>query len=535
MNLEVPEAQNLSAARPPKPGPLAVIYLGSNAITLLIGEMSARGKVRALELLSQPVPLGEDVFRQGAVSREAVERTLEVLTSHAQVMREYGLTGPPVRLAATNVLLEASNQDLLLNRIQVALGWQTRLLDDGEMTRLIYLSARQLLEKHKNLADKSTLITHIGPGNTRALLFENGRIQDYHRYPLGLERTREQVDQMRGDLSLNARMIGQASRTAVGQIGYDFAKPPVRQIVALGHEIQALAQLGEGRGTRARVLPVKKLAALSAEIEEQGLERLARRLQIDYRTADLLLYAVALHLQLAVEFKLEQIILPTAEFEETLLIGLVSPSTNVSHFRNEVIQTALNLGRKFRIDTAHANQVARLSMTLFEVLKPLHRLGPRESLILNAAALLRETGHLINSRNHHLHSEYIIRHNEVFGLDLHDTELAALVARYHRGPAPSLEHLDYQLLDQDQRLIVSKLAALLRVADSLDRGKGTRLSIKGTRISGRHLLLEIEGIKDTSAVQLALNRKAGLFASLFGLDVVLEIAPASFSPAPPQP
>ncbi len=533
MILDANAASLSTAGETLPPGPLAVIHLGSNAITLLIGELSARGKVRTLELLSQPVPLGQDVFRHGLVGNEAIERALTVLGSHAAVMREYGLTGPPARLVATNVLLEAQNQDLLLNRIQVALGWEARLLDDGEMTRLIYLTTRQLLEKHKNLADKATLITHIGPGNTRALLFENGRIQDYQRYPLGLERTREQVDQTRGDLTLNARMIGQTARTVIDQIGYDFAKPTVTQMVALGHEIQFLAQLAEGRGNRARVLPVKKLLALSAEIEEQGIERLARRLQIDFRTADLLLYAVELHVQLALEFKLEQIVLPNEEFEESLLSGLASPVSAVDRFRSEVVQTALNLGKKFKIDTAHAQQVAKLAATLFRELAALHGLGQREALILSAAALLHETGHLIGSRDHHLHSHYIIRHNEIFGLDHEDTLLAAQVARYHRGPTPSIEHMEYRLLDREQRLVVSKLAAVLRVADSLDRGRGSRLVIRGTRRGERHLIIEIEGVKDTSAVQLALNRKAGLFTSIFGLEVVLEIAPSAPVAAPP--
>jgi exopolyphosphatase/guanosine-5'-triphosphate,3'-diphosphate pyrophosphatase len=152
-------------------------------------------------------------------------------------------------------------------------------------------------------------------------------------------------------------------------------------------------------------------------------------------------------------------------------------------------------------------------------------------LILTTAALLHETGHLIGSRDHHIHSFYIIRHNEVFGLDQVDTLLAALVARYHRGPGPSTDHSDYRLLDRRQRLMVSKLAALLRVADSLDRGRSARVNIARIRRDGMALVLEVQGIKDTSAVQLALNRKAGLFTSVFGLEIVLEVAATPASPS----
>jgi exopolyphosphatase/guanosine-5'-triphosphate,3'-diphosphate pyrophosphatase len=507
-----------------------VIHLGSNAITLLIGEPGSDGTLRPLELLSQPVPLAQEVFRHGLVGGEAMGLAMDVLRSHRDAMRDYGITGPPLRTVATNVLLEAQNQDLLLNRIEVAMDWPAELLDDGEMTRLIYLAARRLFDRQKPLVSKGTLVSHIGPGNTRMLFFEGGGIQDYHRYPLGIERNREQVEANRGDLSITARMIGQTARSLFDQIGYDFSRGEVRQLVALGHEFQTLARvLGGGRG-RARVLPVKRLAALAAEIEDQGVERLAQRLQLDFRTADVLLYALELHLGLAQVFRLESIVVPAEDFEEALLVGMVSPAAEVDNFRRQVAQTALNLGRKFKIDTGHAQQVARLAATLFQELQDLHNLGRREALILTAGTLLHETGHLIGSRDHHLHSYYIIRHNEVFGLDQEDTLLAALVARYHRGPVPSIEHAEYLQLDRSQRLVVSKLAALLRVADSLDRGRGQRVGIRRARQDSGRLVLELEGVKETSAVQLALNRKAGLFTSVFGLDIEVEAAAGTVAP-----
>jgi exopolyphosphatase/guanosine-5'-triphosphate,3'-diphosphate pyrophosphatase len=231
-----------------------------------------------------------------------------------------------------------------------------------------------------------------------------------------------------------------------------------------------------------------------------------------------------LHVGLAEEFRLESVIVPDEEFEEALLAGLVSPAASVDNFRPQIARIALNLGRKFKIDTAHAQQVAGLCATLFEQLQDLHALGRRESLILTAAALLHESGHLIGSRDHHLHSLYIMRNNEIFGLDQQDTLVAALVARYHRGAVPSIAHAEYLQLDREQRLVVSKLAALLRVADSLDRGRGLRVGIRRTREETDRLIIELEGLKDTSAVQLALNRKAGLFTSVFGLDIVVEVA-----------
>ena len=481
-------------------------------------------KCAAIEVLSQPVALAQDVFRHGVISGEAMEHAIEVLRSHQHAMREYGVAGAPARVVATNLLLEAQNQDTLLNRIDVAFGWQAEMLNDGEMTRLIYLAARRMLKRNRKLSNRSALVSHIGPGNTRALLFQDGGISNYHRYPLGIERTREQVEQSRGDLTVNARVISQHTRNVFEQMGFDFGGASVKQLVAIGQEIQVVGRLLARASGGARTLPVRKLAGLVADIDEGGLDRLVRRLQLDFRTTDLLLYALQLHLDLAESFSAAEIIVPDEEFETALLAALISPAFAPDRFRREVGQAALNLAKKFKVDTAHAEHVARLSGLLFQELESLHALGWRESLILTAAALLHETGHLIGSRDHHLHSMYIIQHNEIFGLDQDDTFLAALVARYHRGVGPTIEHPEYRLLDRGQRLVVSKLAALLRVADALDRGRGQRVNIRKSTREGGRLILELSGVKDTAAVQLAMNSKAGLFNSVFGLEVVLQVA-----------
>ena len=75
----------------------------------------------------------------------------------------------------------------------------------------------------------------------------------------------------------------------------------------------------------------------------------------------------------------------------------------------------------------------------------------------------------IGDRSHHKHSMYVIMHSDLFGLTRKDIALIALVARYHRRATPRPYHEEYTSLDRDSRIAVAKMAALLRVADALDR------------------------------------------------------------------
>ena len=84
------------------------------------------------------------------------------------------------------------------------------------------------------------------------------------------------------------------------------------------------------------------------------------------------------------------------------------------------------------------------------------------------AALLHDIGIYVSLRAHHKHSQYILAASQIFGLSDDETAVIANVARYHRRGAPQRSHLPYAALDRQERLIVNKLSALLRVANALD-------------------------------------------------------------------
>jgi exopolyphosphatase/guanosine-5'-triphosphate,3'-diphosphate pyrophosphatase len=116
---------------------------------------------------------------------------------------------------------------------------------------------------------------------------------------------------------------------------------------------------------------------------------------------------------------------------------------------------------------------------------------------------------------------YLIQQSDLFGLTRTDMLLVALVARYHRGASPKPSHLGYVKLDRDQRIAVTKLAALLRVATALDSSRSGRISEFNCQKSSGKLVITIPGAEDLSVEQLALNRNGLLFQQIFGRSVLL--------------
>jgi exopolyphosphatase/pppGpp-phosphohydrolase len=119
-------------------------------------------------------------------------------------------------------------------------------------------------------------------------------------------------------------------------------------------------------------------------------------------------------------------------------------------------------------DWPHARQVARLAIQLFEATQPLHKLDVHALRLLDRAALLHNTGMIIEARRHHKHSYRLIKETQLPDFSREERHEIACIARYHRRALPSTSHEEFAALSRKARKRVSALAALLRIADALD-------------------------------------------------------------------
>jgi exopolyphosphatase/guanosine-5'-triphosphate,3'-diphosphate pyrophosphatase len=145
------------------------------------------------------------------------------------------------------------------------------------------------------------------------------------------------------------------------------------------------------------------------------------------------------------------------------------------HFSYPVIPdvrrfSVLNMARTYQYQKAHANHVRYLAGRLFEQLAPLHGYGPCERELLDAAALLHDIGTIISYYDHHKHSQTLIANSGLPGFTARETALIALLTRYHRKGKPDTSEYRLLLREGDDLLLL-RLAAILRLAEFLERGR----------------------------------------------------------------
>jgi len=172
-------------------------------------------------------------------------------------------------------------------------------------------------------------------------------------------------------------------------------------------------------------------------------------------------------------------------------------------------------------EVQHVIQVRGIALAMFDGLDPIHHMGADERIILEAGALLHDIGFQIGDARHHKSSYEIIRERLGPPWAEGDALMAALVARYHRKARPAAKHPGFGDLSGEDRATVSRLAAILRVADGLDRSHGANVRDVTVDISDKTVTLRLVG-EYNSTDEWGATRKSGLFAQVFGREIVLE-------------
>jgi len=496
------------------------LHIGASSVSMMVAERAEDGSLTAIDFLEQPAAVARDIFRGGNVTSSTTERIVSIIKGYQKSLAEMGLDPHAItRAVATNILSEAVNHETVMNRIRIACGLRIGTIDDGEMTRLIYLKTRRRLQDLPAMRKDTTLVLHVGPGNTRALLFQNGLITRYTSYRMGTHRTREAVDGSHAEGPAMLRVIREHAYGNLAQIRFDFSDVTIDGLVIIGYEVQSVASTVT---TASQSCTVKKFRQFTADVSTISDVELVKRFQLDYQTAEALLPALEINLAIAETLKLKEIHIPNSEYEQGLLHDLLVSRELTGAFAEEVVRSARILSERYQSDPSHGEHVGNLCARFFDSLADLHQLTGHDALLLQVAAILHEVGTYVSPRAHHKHSEYIILNSEIFGLNRLDVTIVALVARYHRHSGPRLDHPAYSALATDDRIRVSKLAALLRVADALERTHAQRVSQIELRRDASKLHIRLPGLADAAVERLAMASKADLFEQVFGLGVVID-------------
>jgi exopolyphosphatase/guanosine-5'-triphosphate,3'-diphosphate pyrophosphatase len=241
--------------------------------------------------------------------------------------------------------------------------------------------------------------------------------------------------------------------------------------------------------------------------------------------ADIIVAGLAVAAEVLGRFDAPKITVSAFGLREGLLLHLAGPPEGEQ--RPSRAKALRRFADRCRTDRRHTEQVLRLARQLFD------RLGKRlgcaagEWDLLEGAALLHDVGQLVSYRGHHKHSYHLIAHAESLPYAARERLLIAVISRYHRKRPPTKRHPEFAALEPAERATVRRLAALLRVADGLDRGHVAAVEAMRLRVLPTKLLIEVAPRLATTDLKLELwgaSRKADLLEKLLKREVAVRTA-----------
>lgn len=522
-----PELPLPSTDAPPTPPRLvAVIDIGTSSIRMAIGEITSDGRTRTIETLSQAVAIGKDSFTGRKISRSTIEGCVRVLTSYRVVLDSYDISiDGQLRCVATSAVREASNRLVFLDRIYIATQIQVEVLDESEVARITFLGVQPTLKSDPQLAAAKSLVVEIGGGNTEFLVVEHGQVTFSHSCSLGSLRLRQMMESLDTPIRKEREFLENQIDRFVGQTLQQIRSNDglTTELIALGGDFRfAAKQLAANSDeTSLATIPINTLQEFVDRMLPLSVDELVHDFHLTFPDAETLGPALLTMANIARRLDAKRVRVSNVNLRDGLLTELASDDIWSGDFRDHVINSAIDLGTKFGFEETHARHVAELSGILFDALQPHHRLDARSRVMLTLASLLHEIGMFVSISAYHKHSMYLIQNSELFGLSQLDLQIVSLVARYHRRAAPRPTHAGYSGLSREDRVVVSKLASILRVADALDRSYSQRIREFDCAVQKDRFTITVPGVDDLSLEQIALKQTAQLFEDTYGLSVFL--------------
>lgn len=498
----------------------AAIDIGSNGMRLAIAEPDGTGGARILHSERAAVRLGHHAFTTGRLDPKTADSAIKALKGFAKSIKEHGVDH--VRAVATSAVREATDGNAFKRRVKQQTGIKLHIVDGSEEARLIHRAVRDRVG-----IDEGWMAMDLGGGSLELMLADHDHIRWCESRPLGTVRLLEAYDSDDAG-AFQARLHEHLESFQLLRIPDRIG---VYHLIATGGNIEALAVMaGQDPDKAEAILPVAELRNIIAELEGTTPQRRIEKWGFRPDRADVILPAALVYCRVAELFGAEAIRVPGVGVKEGILLDLMdlafAPGDRTARLEKNVEDGAFGLGRAFRFEEDHHQHVARLALTMFDELQELHGLGPKQRRILHAAALLHDVGKIVAEKKHHKHSMTIIENAQLPGLSRKHTCMAACVARYHRKALPKQTHKLYRDLAPEQQGQVDKLAAILRVADALDKRHAQSVTSLQCRIEDGDVVLSIKGDGHFKLQRWAVEKKQDLFERVFGLGVLLDVARA---------
>jgi exopolyphosphatase/guanosine-5'-triphosphate,3'-diphosphate pyrophosphatase len=515
---------------------IAAIDCGTNSIHMIVVRIRPDLSFEVIDREKEMVRLGSGGLGGRALTSEAMTAALQAFSRFRRLAESHQVE--EILAAATSAVREAENGGEFLTTVERQTGIKAQVISGTEEARLIHLAAVYGVD----VAGASAVVIDIGGGSVEITHGAGASMRAAKSFKVGVIRLTERF--VRTDpLSRRdeRRLVRHIEDECAGYL-HDIHNAGFDRVIGTSGTILSLGTVATAEGRRAtdevRNLRVtaKQIHRLRKELVSRSIAERMKIPGLDPRRADLIVSGGVLLDTLLRELEAPDITLCDLALREGLILDYIQRNrkhiAQAGQYPDVRRRSVIELAERCSYWPEHAQQVARLSLSLFDQTRGIHGLTDREREWLEFAALLHDIGTHISYPRHHKHSYYLIKNGDLRGFEPQEAEIIALVARYHRKTAPRKAHPGFRSLGTKKRNAVRTLAAILRFTESLDRSHAQTIAAIEIHDRGVEYLVKLRTTGDAELELWAAQRQTQPLEQALGKPIRLSAARASYAEQP---
>jgi exopolyphosphatase/guanosine-5'-triphosphate,3'-diphosphate pyrophosphatase len=493
---------------------IAAIDIGTNSIHMIVVRIRPDLSFEVVDREKEMVRLGAGGLDGRSLTPTATTAALQTLAKFRRLADSHKVD--VIVAAATSAVREAENGGDFIAEVQRRTGIKIRVIAGNDEARLIHMAAVYGVHMGGNPA----VVIDIGGGSVEVTLGTASHLTHARSFKLGVIRLTERFVHSDPLSSRDERRLVKHINKEIGEYLDGIADRRFDRVIGTSGTILSLGSLAlsddgiaDPEAIRNRRVPAKSIHRIRKRLIGVDLEARLQMDGLDPRRADIAVAGSILLDTILRRLGAEDVTLCDLALREGLVLDYIHRNTaairKVERYPDVRRRSVVELGERCGYNAAHARHVAALALSVFDQTRAVHHLADSEREWLEYGALLHDAGVHISYERHHRHSYYLIKNGELRGFDPQEIEIIALLARYHRQATPKKSHDGYGVLKSGLRRAVRTLAAILRLAEGLDRSHSQVVTSLDLVPKGDAYLMRLRAAGDAELELWAAHRHAG--------------------------
>ncbi len=503
---------------------IAAIDIGSSSIRMTIAEVVEK-RLNILEDLRQPVRLGKDSFCRGKIARSTINEAIFILKRYKKLCDEYNVT--KIGTVATTAVREALNFEIFIDNIKTYTDIDVEIISSTKECRLVYKALLKTIKDDEKLdKDEYFVSIEVGAGNVEITIFNEDYIIFFKSLPLGSLK----IKQIYAKYSNNERNFFKYLKIIVSNelrgLKRKIPNIKIKKLFGIGSDLEDISKILNNSTDELLPIDRNEYKKFCFKIQNYTEDELIHKLGVRYEQAETFYASNMLFLKVMFFLRIDKFHISNVSLRDGILEDMLMKEDTekfYSRVEKQLLVTSLNIGNSLNFEEKHALKVMEFALKIFDATLEIHHLTNKEKSYLLTAAILHDVGISISARSHHKHSLYVINAQDFFYLNDNEKNIVANIARYHRRSAPKISHTEYVKLCENDKMVVIKLASILRIADSLDNSNTQVIKSIDIKIERNKVIITATVLDNPLAELYAFRSKKELFEDFFGFNIKLNI------------